>query len=203
MNLLIPPETAKHHPQKIPPLTPSQFLQITLTYYTVKSYSDQPPAQTGRAVTIHQRALWDVADVQADGVAARVHRRVAGITDRAARAVVLKTDSSLWLCGDNSYGQPGHNLSLSQNVFMLLGCPFSTVGISETAANAIAEVVPNPASDVISLKGFAADEAVAIYSAQGQLVISCVGGYTISISELPAGLYVIRSQNKTVRFIKR
>jgi hypothetical protein len=126
-----------------------------------------------------------VADVQADGVAARVHRRVAGITDRAA---VLKTDGSLWLCGDNYYGQLGNNLSQLQNVFMLLGCPFATVGITETAANAIAEIVPSPASDVISLKGFAADEAVAIYSAQGQLVISCVGGNTISIRELLAGL---------------
>ncbi len=143
-----------------------------------------------------------MADVQADGVAARVHGRVAGIMDRVARAAVLKTDGSLWLCGDNYYGHLGHNLGLSQNVFMLLGCPFSTVGITETAVNVIAEVVPNPASDVISLKGFAADEAVAIYSALGQLALCSVAGNAINISELPVGLYIIRSQNKTARFIK-
>jgi hypothetical protein len=86
---------------------------------------------------------------------------------------------------------------------MLLGCPFSTVGITETVAISSANAFPNPASDFITLTGFAANEVLAIYSAQGQLVLRGVSGSTINISEFPAGLYVVRAKSQSTRFVKQ
>ncbi|MGL5888962.1 MAG: T9SS type A sorting domain-containing protein, partial [Bacteroidia bacterium] len=161
---------------------------------TLWAWGDNTYAQFGNAST-----TWSNIPVQTGNNTADWGIPVTDINHSG----ILKTDGSLWLCGDNYYGQLGHNLSLSQNVFMLLGCPFTTVGMSETQINTNPEVFPNPASDYITLSGFAANEPVAVYSAQGQLMMRCVAGNTINISELPAGLYVIRSQRKSVRVLKR
>lgn len=84
-------------------------------------------------------------------------------------------------------------------------------GINSTTANKpllnseAIQVVPNPAVQFISLHG--AVGMVTIMDAQGKVVLETKQHHQISISQLPAGLYSIKGQNKdgkalTTRWIK-
>lgn len=67
-------------------------------------------------------------------------------------------------------------------------------------------VTPNPVVDMITLRG--ADEFVGseinVYSIDGQnkLRISEWNGESIDVSYLPAGIYIINTQSKNLKFVK-
>ena len=65
-------------------------------------------------------------------------------------------------------------------------------------------VMPNPAKDVINVTGLNDNEEVSIYNTLGQLVKTArlSNGQSLSISDLSAGVYVLRSENsaKAVKF---
>ena len=77
---------------------------------------------------------------------------------------------------------------------------------SITGSSADVIVTPNPVVDMITLRG--ADEFVGseinIYSIDGQnkLRISEWNGESIDVSYLPAGIYIINTQSKNLKFVK-
>ena len=77
---------------------------------------------------------------------------------------------------------------------------------SITGSSADVIVTPNPVVDMITLKG--ADEFVGseinVYSIDGQnkLRISEWNGESIDVSYLPAGIYIINTQSKNLKFVK-
>ena len=77
---------------------------------------------------------------------------------------------------------------------------------SITGSSADVIVTPNPVVDMITLRG--ADEVVGseinVYSIDGQnkLRISEWNGESIDVSYLPAGIYIINTQSKNLKFVK-
>ena len=77
---------------------------------------------------------------------------------------------------------------------------------SITGSSADVIVTPNPVVDMITLRG--ADEFVGseinVYSIDGQnkLRISEWNGESIDVSYLPAGIYIINTQSKNIKFVK-
>ena len=77
---------------------------------------------------------------------------------------------------------------------------------SITGSSADVIVTPNPVVDMITLRG--ADEFVGseinVYSIDGQnkLRISEWNGESIDVSSLPAGIYIINTQSKNLKFVK-
>ena len=75
-----------------------------------------------------------------------------------------------------------------------------------TGSSADVIVTPNPVVDMITLRG--ADEFVGseinVYSIDGQnkLRISEWNGESIDVSYLPAGIYIINTQSKNLKFVK-
>ena len=80
----------------------------------------------------------------------------------------------------------------------------SIESIADTSIDVI--VTPNPVVDMITLRG--ADEFVGseinVYSIDGQnkLRISEWNGESIDVSYLPAGIYIINTQSKNLKFVK-
>ena len=65
---------------------------------------------------------------------------------------------------------------------------------------------PNPASDKLYLEGIKEEYKISIYNATGMMVktITLQGDSEINISDLPAGLYLVRMGNRhTLKFIKK
>ncbi len=73
------------------------------------------------------------------------------------------------------------------------------------------QVIPNPATDYISLEGIESASVVSIYDAGGKLVIlkkvNTSGDNTINVEALLSGIYFIKTQNKrgisTLKFLKK
>ena len=79
----------------------------------------------------------------------------------------------------------------------------STDGINDIASEAIA-IYPNPAKDNIHINGIENETEVNIYNVTGALVKTVVtnGAEEINVSELPAGLYMARFGETTLKFTK-
>jgi hypothetical protein len=81
---------------------------------------------------------------------------------------------------------------------------FDHTGVDENG-NIIVDLYPNPANDKIRIEGLEGENKVQIYNAFGLLVksLSINGDYEISVSSLPAGIYLIRiNASHTLRFVK-
>ena len=65
-------------------------------------------------------------------------------------------------------------------------------------------IFPNPVNDVFMLRNLASTQTVSIYAIDGRLVKSfeATEGQTVSISELPVGLYLVKTQSCTLKMIK-
>ena len=76
-------------------------------------------------------------------------------------------------------------------------------GVNDITSENLA-VYPNPARDVIRINGLEQEVEVNIYNATGALVKTVVvnGAEEINVNELPAGLYLARFGENTLRFTK-
>ena len=113
---------------------------------------------------------------------------------------------------------PNHNLVVNNsdnttNSFSLLSMKkihfdASSVTIDEDSPvtqTGIA-IYPNPANDIISLVNLTStSQSAYIYSAQGKLLLETLvssKSQHISLEAFPAGLYFLRIENQTIKFIK-
>lgn len=78
-----------------------------------------------------------------------------------------------------------------------------TVGVSEDT-NTSVYLYPNPVHDVVILHNLSGQQAVSIYALDGRMLksVEAIGGRPIDISDLPIGLYLLKSQSFTLKMIK-
>ena len=78
-----------------------------------------------------------------------------------------------------------------------------TEGISETT-NSVVHLSPNPTHDAFKLHNLNGKETIQIYALDGRLVKSeeVVGDQLIDISDLPNGLYLVKTKSCTHKMIK-
>lgn len=78
-----------------------------------------------------------------------------------------------------------------------------TVGVSE-ASDATVFLAPNPAHNTFTLRNLEGKDNVSIYALDGRMVKSMevTGGQPVDISNLPIGLYLVKTQSSTFKMIK-
>ena len=66
------------------------------------------------------------------------------------------------------------------------------------------DLYPNPAKDKIRIEGLEGEHEIQIYNVYGMLIktLSIDGNDEIDIEELSAGLYIIRIDGHTMKFMK-
>ena len=101
--------------------------------------------------------------------------------------------------GELLYGFNGDDI----NITNLKVCYHNTASINETTTSTLT-LYPNPANDIVRIEGLENDVEVNIYNSIGAIVktVETVDG-TIGVSELPAGLYLIRCGETTLQFVKK
>jgi len=80
----------------------------------------------------------------------------------------------------------------------------STQNISQNKSKYI--LYPNPSNDFIRIKSLNADKLeVSIYALDGKLLLkgNYVSDQNIDISQLPAGVYIVKSNTETFKLIKK
>lgn len=79
-----------------------------------------------------------------------------------------------------------------------------TVSVTEITSESVMRVTPSPAIDTIRITGLDADQPLEIFSTGGTLVWSVArySGARIDISELPTGLYIVKSNHQSAKFFK-
>lgn len=100
--------------------------------------------------------------------------------------------------GELLYGFNGDDINISAlKVYF-----HDTSSVKETAAPTLS-VYPNPANDVIRIEN-GSDNVVEIYNATGQLMMSVeANNGNISVSGLPAGLYLLKQGASMTQFVKK
>lgn len=78
-----------------------------------------------------------------------------------------------------------------------------TVGVSETS-DATVFLSPNPAHDAFTLCNLQGKESISIYAIDGRMVKSMeiTENQSVDISNLPIGLYLVKTQSSTLKMIK-
>lgn len=80
------------------------------------------------------------------------------------------------------------------------------VGVNEAAAGATLSAQPNPATDAVTIAGLAPNASWQLLDAAGRVQLSGMhaqGVLEIEVSSLPTGPYVFKSEDGTVRVVKR
>lgn len=78
---------------------------------------------------------------------------------------------------------------------------FSGTGVDEDG-EVIMQVYPNPAKEQIRIEGLETNSEVELFNELGALVRTVNTDQDVDISDLPAGVYVIRCGERMVRFVK-
>ena len=78
-----------------------------------------------------------------------------------------------------------------------------TEGLSETS-DAPLWLSPNPVYDVVILHNLTERQSVSIYALDGRRVksVEAIGDQPIDISDLPIGLYLVKTEHQTLKMIK-
>ena len=102
-----------------------------------------------------------------------------------------------------SDGSTDNPRSLTVNEDITLVAFFRTTGIDENGES-FYELYPNPTNSVIRIAGIEPNTEVKIYNSIGMLVkvVSASSDDEISVTDLAAGLYLVRFDNVSLRFVK-
>ena len=76
-------------------------------------------------------------------------------------------------------------------------------GVSEDSYTSVC-LVPNPVHDAFMLRNLNGKESIRIYGLDGRMVISieAYDNQLIDISDLPVGLYLVKTEHQTLKMIK-
>ncbi|OFY86649.1 MAG: hypothetical protein A3F72_09800 [Bacteroidetes bacterium RIFCSPLOWO2_12_FULL_35_15] len=125
----------------------------------------------------------------------------------------MTNEDTLFISASGKYEckviNPNSNCPLD-TTYSLLEFDCGIVGIEERDQELFWTIFPNPASETITIKftNYIIKEQIQIYSAIGLLtkVMEASGATTLSIADLPNGLYFIRLKNNKqppLKFIKQ
>ena len=154
----------------------ASFSQNPVETYTVTVLYDESQGFILGAGTYSPGAIASIAAIPADGYEFKKWND--GTTDNPKEVVV------------------DHDITLAAF--------FVSTGVDENGFEII-NLYPNPANDVIHLEGLEGEHEIQMYNAFGMLVMTTTlqGDAEINISDLPAGYYLIRIDNRrAVKFIK-
>ncbi|MCK9447722.1 MAG: T9SS type A sorting domain-containing protein [Bacteroidales bacterium] len=118
-----------------------------------------------------------------------------------ARSIQQTTDGGYIVAG-YSYSNDGDVSGNHGNSDYWIVKLTGTVGLNETINNTIFSVYPNPATDLITVKGISPKTEIDITNMRGETVLRTVAKdneLTIDVSKLPAGMYFVNGQ----KFIKK
>ena len=78
-----------------------------------------------------------------------------------------------------------------------------TEGVAEASAERVC-LSPNPVHDVVMLSNLNGNETIQIFALDGRLMksVEASEGQLIDISELPIGLYLVKTEHQTLKMIK-
>ena len=117
-------------------------------------------------------------------------------------AVVLDENNGLYFHNDS--------LTLNGEIFALDDIQMITFqyvsGIADIQNIESLELVPNPASDIITLRGIGSEpQTMTIYSTAGIKLMeqSVADGTIVNISHLPEGVYILRCGNRVAKMVKQ
>ena len=100
-------------------------------------------------------------------------------------------------------GNTDNPRKITVNANLNLTAYFKINAVDENGATIIG-VYPNPAKDAIRLEGLETETEIRFYNPLGMLVKSVIAtDGEISVSDLAPGLYLIRCNGQTIRFVKK
>lgn len=119
----------------------------------------------------------------------------------------VKTDGSLWGSGWGSSGQLGQGNYNDYSLMVEIACP-GGLGFSDFTDEQEVYVYPNPADDILYMHYPEASNAlITIKDMTGKTVLQCSDCKSLSVSELPTGVYLVTlsTNNATShsRFLKK
>ena len=78
-----------------------------------------------------------------------------------------------------------------------------TEEVSETSSTPL-WLSPNPVHDVVILHNLQESQSVSIYALDGRMVksVKAIGDQPIDVSDLPIGIYFVRTESQTLKMIK-
>ena len=78
-----------------------------------------------------------------------------------------------------------------------------TVGTTENPDLALG-IFPNPVHDVLTFRNLQGKQTISLYALDGRLIktFEATGNQVIDISDLPFGLYLVKTQTQTLKMIK-
>ena len=102
---------------------------------------------------------------------------------------------------DNNTDNPRE---LVMNSDMTLKAFFKSNGVDENDMTAL-NLYPNPARETLRIKGLEANSELLFYNTLGMLVkrVTASADEEINVSDLAPGLYLIRCNSQTIRFVKK
>jgi len=117
----------------------------------------------------------------------------------------LKTDTSIWAWGTDNVYQLGNGdgTPTNTNIPTQVTCTDAFLGVNDISSDKKSTLLyPNPAKDFISIQSSKSVSEVKIYTTAGALVksVSKVSDNKIDISDLIAGVYVVKVNNESQSF---
>ena len=82
---------------------------------------------------------------------------------------------------------------------------FATANVPTVKANDTWAIYPNPVKDAlnVSVSGVVNDSAVQVYDITGRQVLAVkLSGNALNVSNLPSGIYILKMEGKSGKFIK-
>ena len=78
-----------------------------------------------------------------------------------------------------------------------------TESTTESAENQVS-IFPNPVHNTLILRNLPGKQTVSIYAVDGRLMMTfkALGDQAINVSELPSGLYLVKTETQTLKMIK-
>lgn len=125
-------------------------------------------------------------DTQNDGLTFEMHSYLNGNND--TRVSFLKVNNGVhnWYSGDN------YDIDYVTEIYRFFTNTMDVTNVEENAV--IMTVYPNPAQDEVTIPLDKAAEVI-VYNINGMEVMRCLSNGSLDVSELPSGLYLIRTEN--------
>lgn len=132
-------------------------------------------------------------------------------TVRGGGAFAAGSETILWAVasGSNTFsrwddGNTENPRKVVMNSDITLKAFFKSTGVDENDITAMS-LYPNPARETLRIKGLEANSELLFYNTLGMMVKRATAGADeeISVSDLAPGLYLIRCNSQTIRFVKK